>query len=59
MIGALAALVLSLAASTSALAPHQGAHLRRHNAVGKDVTFAPRSTSYKLVDEYSGQNFFE
>ena len=59
MIGALAALVLSLAASTSALAPHHGAQLRRHNTVGKNASFTPRSTSYKLVDEYSGQNFFE
>ncbi|KAM5536636.1 hypothetical protein V8D89_009731 [Ganoderma adspersum] len=59
MIGALAALVLSLAASTSALAPHHGAQLRRHNVVGKNAIFTPRSTSYKLVDEYSGQNFFD
>ncbi|EJF57193.1 glycoside hydrolase family 16 protein [Dichomitus squalens] len=59
MFGALAALVLSLAASASALAPHHSAQLRRHNARGTNVTFAPRSTSYKLVDEFSGQNFFD
>ena len=59
MFGALAALVLSLAASSSALAPHHGAQQRRHNAIGKNVTYTPRSTSYKLVDEFAGQNFFE
>ncbi|CDO69351.1 Glycoside Hydrolase Family 16 protein [Trametes cinnabarina] len=58
MFAVLSALVLSLAASTTAFVPHHAAHHRRHNAVG-NVSYVPRSTSYKLVERYEGKNFFD
>lgn len=59
MLGALAAVVLALAASGDALMPHHGAHTRRHNNAGRSVSYVPRSSSYKLVKEYAGKSFFE
>ncbi|KAI0738520.1 glycoside hydrolase family 16 protein [Daedaleopsis nitida] len=56
----LPALVLSLAASATALSSTHGAHLRRHNAVASRTnTYVPRADSYKLFKEYAGQTFFD
>ncbi|RDX49175.1 glycoside hydrolase family 16 protein [Lentinus brumalis] len=59
MLGALVSVVLTLAASGSALMPHHGAHTRRHNNIGHAVSYVPRSSGYKLVKEYAGKSFFD
>ena len=58
MLGPLAALVLSLAASANAVSMHP-AHTRRHGSIAHNVTYVPRGDSYKLVKEYAGKTFFE
>ncbi|KAI0629340.1 glycoside hydrolase family 16 protein [Trametes polyzona] len=58
MFRSLVALVLTLAATSSAFVPHHGAHHRRHNNIGA-VSYVPRSTSYKLAERYEGKNFFD
>lgn len=58
MFRSLAALVLALAATSSAFVPNHSAHHRRHNKVGS-VSYVPRSTAYKLADRFEGQSFFE
>ncbi|EIW58553.1 glycoside hydrolase family 16 protein [Trametes versicolor FP-101664 SS1] len=58
MFRSLAALVLALAATSSAFVPNHSAHHRRHNKVGS-VSYVPRSTAYKLADRFEGQSFFD
>ena len=60
MLALLPAVLLALASSSAALVPYRGAHFhRRHNGVAHNVSFVPRSTSYKLVDHYANDTFFE